>query len=149
MKIIQVVVAAGALFLLPGRASEAGSPATAGAPAPQAAIQKKINDPASIIVPEAKKMLETRKDLLLVDVRSPLEFSQGFIKGSRNIPFIDLMEGRFDLPKDKPILLICSIGGRSFAAVQILKEKGYKEIYNLDGGIEAWRRASLPVQFQR
>jgi len=116
------------------------------APAPQAAVQKKIDDKASIVVAEAKKLMASRKDLLLIDVRSPQEFSQGFIAGSKNIPFIDIMEGRHALPKDKPVLLICSIGGRSFAAVQLLQEKGYTEVYNLDGGLQAWSRASLPLQ---
>ena len=116
------------------------------APAPQAAIQKKIDDKASIVVADAKKLMASRKDLLLIDIRSPQEFSQGFIAGSQNIPFIDIMEGRHALPKNKPLLLICSIGGRSFAAVQLLQEKGYTEVYNLDGGIQAWSRASLPLQ---
>lgn len=123
-------------------------PAGAASPAapPPAASQKKIDDKASLLVAEAKKLMAERKDLLLVDVRAPQEFAQGSIAGSQNIPFIDLMEGRHSLPKDKPLLLICSIGGRSFAAVQLLQEKGYTQVYNLDGGIQAWRRASLPVQ---
>jgi rhodanese-related sulfurtransferase len=116
------------------------------APAPHAAVQKKIDDKASIVVAEAKKLMASRKDLLLIDIRSPQEFGQGFIAGSQNIPFIDIMEGRHALPKDKPLLLICSIGGRSFAAVQLLQEKGYTEVYNLDGGLQAWSRASQPLQ---
>lgn len=122
----------------------AGSAATA--TTPRASAQKTIDDKASIVVADARTMMASRKDLVLVDVRSPQEFGQGFIAGSQNIPFIDIMEGRHSLPKDKPVLLICSIGGRSFAAVQLLQEKGYKEVYNLDGGIQAWRRASLPLQ---
>ncbi len=128
----------------------AGWPGPAGAAtpasAPHAAAQKKIDDPASIPVEEARKLIAARKDLLLIDVRSPMEFSQGFIAGSKNLPFIDIMEGRHALVKDQPLLLICSIGGRSFAAVQLLQEKGYKQVYNLDGGIQAWRRASEPLQ---
>lgn len=132
-----------AAALLAGAAG-AADPA-APAPAPQAAAQKKIDDKASIVVAEARKLMASRKDLLLVDIRSPQEFIQGSIAGSQNIPFIDIMEGRHNLPKDKPLLLICSIGGRSFAAVQLLQEKGYTEVYNLDGGLQAWSRASLPL----
>ena len=120
--------------------------ADSAAPAPQAAVQKKIDDKASIVVAEAKALMASRKDLLLIDVRSPQEFSQGSIAGSKNIPFIDIMEGRYTLPKDKPVLLICSIGGRSFAAVQLLQEKGYTEAFNLDGGVQAWSRAGQLLQ---
>ena len=133
-----------AAVFLAGAAGAADSAAPA--PAPQAAVQKKIDDKASIVVAEARKLMASRKDLLLVDIRSPQEFSQGSIAGAQNIPFIDIMEGRHQLPKDKPLLLICSIGGRSFAAVQLLQEKGYTEVYNLDGGLQAWSRASLPLQ---
>ena len=129
--------------LLAGPAGAAGTAAPA--PAPQTASEKKIDDQASLPVAEARKLMAEHKDLQLIDVRAPQEFAQGYLEGSQNIPFIDLMEGRHALPKDKPLLLICSIGGRSFAAVQLLQEKGYTQVYNLDGGIQAWRRASLPV----
>ncbi|MHB8835734.1 MAG: rhodanese-like domain-containing protein [Candidatus Methylomirabilia bacterium] len=139
---------AGAVILaavfLAGWAAGAGPAATA--TTPRASVQKTIDDKASTVVADARKLMESRKDLLLIDVRSPQEFAQGAIAGSKNIPFIDIMEGRHSLPKDKPVLLICSIGGRSFAAVQLLQEKGYTEVYNLDGGIQAWSRASLPLQ---
>ena len=127
-----------------GPAAAAGPQAPAAAP--PAAGLKKIDDKASLLLADVKKLMAERKDLLLIDVRVPQEFDQGYIEGSRNVPFIDLMEGRHALPKDKPLLLICSIGGRSFAAVQLLQEKGYTQVYNLDGGIQAWRRASLPLK---
>ena len=134
-----------AAVFLAGAAGATGPAAPA--PAPQeTVVQKKIDDKASIVVAEAKKLMASRKDLLLIDIRSPQEFGQGFIAGSQNIPFIDIMEGRHSLPKDRPLLLICSIGGRSFAAVQLLQEKGFTDVYNLDGGLQAWSRASLPLQ---
>ncbi len=136
----------GAVFLA-GWAGAAEPAATA--TTPRASAQKTIDDKASIVLADARKLMESRKDLLLIDVRSPQEFSQGFIAGSQNIPFIDIMEGRYNLPKDKSVLLICSIGGRSFAAVQLLQEKGYTEVYNLDGGLQAWRRAALPLSMPK
>jgi phage shock protein E len=147
MKLIKTSTAAAAILaavFLAGWSGATGPAATT--TTPRASIQKTIDDKASIVVADARKLMESRKDLLLIDVRSPQEFSQGSIAGSKNIPFIDIMEGRHSLPKDKPVLLICSIGGRSFAAVQLLQEKGYTEVYNLDGGIQAWSRASLPLQ---
>jgi len=146
---VAAILAAAFLAVGAGAATAATTATTATATTPRATVQKTIDDKASIVVADARKLMASRKDLLLIDVRSPQEFSQGFIAGSQNIPFIDIMEGRHSLPKDKPVLLICSIGGRSFAAVQLLQEKGYTEVFNLDGGIKAWRRASLPLDIQK
>lgn len=94
---------------------------------------------------EAKSLIETRKDLLLVDVRSPEEFQGGSLPGATLIPFWDFAKGRFDLPKDKPILLICAVGGRSLACGQMLASKGYREVYNLKGGLDAWAEQRVPL----
>lgn len=95
---------------------------------------------------EAKALIETRKDLALVDVRSPEELREGSISGSRLIPFTELAKGRMTLPAGKPLLLICAVGGRSFAVGRYFSGKGYGEIYNLQGGISAWKAAGLPLQ---
>lgn len=94
---------------------------------------------------DAKSLIETRKDLLLVDVRSPEEFEGGSLPGATLIPFWDFAKGRFDLPKDKPILLICAVGGRSLACGQLLASKGYREVYNLKGGLDAWAEQRVPL----
>lgn len=94
---------------------------------------------------EAKTLIETRTDLLLVDVRSPEEFRGGSLPGATLIPFWDFAKGRFDLPKDKPILLICAVGGRSLACGQLLSSKGYREVYNLRGGLDAWQAQRVPL----
>ena len=94
---------------------------------------------------EAKSLIETRRDLLLVDVRSPEEFQGGSLPGATLIPFWDFAKGRYDLPKDKPILLICAVGGRSLACGQLLASKGYREVYNLKGGLEAWSEQRVPL----
>jgi rhodanese-related sulfurtransferase len=95
---------------------------------------------------EAKSLIETRKDLVLVDVRSPQELYEGSIPGSQLIPFGELAQGRMTLPTGKPLLLICAVGGRSYAVGQYFSGKGYGEIYNLAGGISAWKAAGLPLQ---
>jgi rhodanese-related sulfurtransferase len=94
---------------------------------------------------EAKKLIESRADLLLVDVRSPEEFQNGSLPGATLIPFWDFAKGRFDLPKDKPILLVCAVGGRSLACGQLLASKGYREVYNLKGGLDAWAEQRVPL----
>jgi rhodanese-related sulfurtransferase len=83
---------------------------------------------------------------MLVDVRAPEELSGGSISGSRLIPFSDLAQGRQTLPAGRPLLLICAVGGRSYAVGRYFSGKGYGEIYNLAGGISAWKAAGLPLQ---
>ena len=88
---------------------------------------------------EAMNTINLRKDLLLVDVRNPDELKNGSIAGSILIPFWDFAKGRFDIPKDQPVLLICAVGGRSVTVGKYLSSIGYTEIYNLKGGIAEWK----------
>jgi rhodanese-related sulfurtransferase len=96
---------------------------------------------------EAKNMIESRDDLLLIDVRGQDELSQGYIQGSTMMPLWDIIKGTQRPPKDKPILLICAVGGRSLALGQIMSKSGWNEVYNLKGGISAWKEAHLPVKY--
>ncbi len=100
----------------------------------------------SVTAVEAQAMLRGEKGLLLLDVRTPEEIRQMRIAGALAIPVGDVIRGRFVPPGDVPILLVCAIGGRSYIAGKALASRGYREIYNLDGGIEAWRRAGLPLE---
>lgn len=99
----------------------------------------------SISPSEAKSMLDQRRDMIFLDVRTPEERAQGYIAGSQLVSFWDVAKGQITLPADKPILLVCAVGGRSYAAGQILAQKGHGEVYNLGGGINAWYRAGLPI----
>lgn len=101
----------------------------------------------SISPQTAKKMIDSRSDLVIIDVRTPAEMTQGRIAGSNLMPFWSVVRGEHNLPKDKAIILVCAVGGRSYAAGQVLARKGYREIYNLSGGIESWKRAGLPLKY--
>ena len=94
---------------------------------------------------EAKKLIETCPDLQLIDVRSPQEYQSGALPDSRLIPFWDFTKGRYELAKDKPILLVCAVGGRSLAVGQLLASQGYREVYNLRGGLDAWVSQRVPL----
>jgi rhodanese-related sulfurtransferase len=92
-------------------------------------------------------LIRQNKDLLIIDVRSPDELQEGKIENSTLIPLMDIMTGNYTIPQDRPLLVYCATGGRSYAAMQILANKGYKEIYNLQGGISAWKLANLPLVY--
>lgn len=99
----------------------------------------------SISPTEAYALVQERKDLFFLDVRTARERADAAIAGSQLVSMWDLMRGRLPLPKDTPILLVCAVGGRSYAAGKVLSQKGYQEVYNLSGGIKAWYKQGLPI----
>ncbi|MBT8361804.1 MAG: rhodanese-like domain-containing protein [Desulfobacterales bacterium] len=100
----------------------------------------------SISVTEVYKLIEQKTDLSLIDVRTPQERKQMRIAGSRLVPVGDVIRGKVIFPPDKPVILVCAVGGRSYIAGKALVSRGFSRIYNMDGGIEAWRRAGLPLE---
>jgi rhodanese-related sulfurtransferase len=94
---------------------------------------------------QAAALLEKHQDMVILDVRSVSELREGSIQGSMLTPFWSLAQGTMELPGDRPILLVCAVGGRSYAAGQLLVRNGFREVYNLRGGIVAWKHSGLPV----
>ena len=92
--------------------------------------------------------MAANKDLLVVDVRNAQELREGYIADSSLVPFWKIAKGQTSLPSDRPLLLVCAVGGRSYAVGQFLNRKGYPEVYNLQGGISAWKKAGLPLQYK-
>ncbi|WP_243386360.1 rhodanese-like domain-containing protein [Bacillus kexueae] len=74
----------------------------------------------------------------LIDVREPNEYEGGHILGARNIPLSQLRQRYQEIRPDKPVYLYCQNTVRSGRAAQMLKRKGYKELYNLQGGFKKW-----------
>jgi len=84
----------------------------------------------------------TKKDVQLIDVRTPAEFKEGYIE---NAILIDFKAENFkakvqELDKNKPVYLYCRSGKRSASASTILKDLGFKEIVDLEGGYLAWSK---------
>ncbi len=81
----------------------------------------------------------------VVDVRQPDEYNQGFIAGAVNIPLRELAKNLSALPgMDKEIVVVCNTGHRGAIGMAILRMLGYKA-NTLDGGMQAWQAARLPV----
>lgn len=100
----------------------------------------------SISPAAAATLIEQEENLLIVDVRTPQERKQFRIADSLLIPVGDVMRGRFRPEAGIPILVICAVGGRSYVAGKVMTARGYREVYNLEGGIDSWRRAGLPIE---
>ncbi|GAB3516024.1 thioredoxin domain-containing protein [Emticicia fontis] len=93
----------------------------------------------------AEKIKELPNETVL-DVRTPEEFSKGHLIDSKNINWKDAdFASRVEqMDKSKPVFVYCLSGMRSAAAATKMREMGFKEVYELDGGIMKWRAANLP-----
>ncbi len=91
-----------------------------------------------ITVNELTKLLCNQSEFSLVDVRESKEFESGTIAHAHSIALSRILEGDYQLPKEKPLVLFCKSGQRSQRAAQRLLQKGYTEVFSLSGGILAW-----------
>jgi rhodanese-related sulfurtransferase len=82
---------------------------------------------------------------IVLDIREPAEFAAGHLPNAKNIPMGDLEKRMGELPAAKPVLVCCASGARSGRAIGALRKAGREEVFNLQGGLEAWRQAGLPV----
>ncbi len=83
----------------------------------------------------------------LVDVRTPQEYKDGHLVNALNVDWNanDFVEKVSFLDKDKPVFMYCLSGGRSVSACNKLQSLGFKEVYNMDGGIAKWKAEKLPL----
>jgi rhodanese-related sulfurtransferase len=81
-----------------------------------------------------------------LDVREQSEYDAGHIPGITLIPTGQVPNRLSDIPKDKPVIVTCRSGNRSSQITQYLKEQGYTNVHNMEGGINAWQQAGYPVE---
>ena len=95
---------------------------------------------------EATRLINSR-DALVLDVRSQDEFARGHILNARNIAASEIEARAKDIETHKniPVIIYDGNGRDGASAAATLRKNGFSEIYNLTGGIGAWRAASLPV----
>ncbi|MBN1932473.1 MAG: MBL fold metallo-hydrolase [Desulfobacterales bacterium] len=86
-------------------------------------------------------MITGDADFVLLDIRAPLEYEDNHIDGAINIPVADLRTRHNELNRDKTTVLICSSGNRSSLGAGILKQHGFKDIYNVAGGMTGYSAA--------
>jgi thioredoxin len=96
---------------------------------------------------EFQKKIAAVSDAVIIDVRTPEEFKGGSISKAVNIDFNDnyfeIHTKQLDIAKT--YFVYCLSGGRSSSAAAFMRKNGFKNVYELDGGIMAWRNADLPI----
>lgn len=104
-------------------------------------LLNKLNGLARGVNPlEAKRWMDEKKDLVLLDVRTPQEYSEVRIPDSRviHIPLGALRSRASELPRDKDILAFCKVSMRGYEAQRILNAAGFERVWFIEGGIMAW-----------
>jgi len=106
---------------------------------------------ADALSPAQAVMLVNRQNALLLDVRDTDEFQATNIVGARNIPLSELETRINELSKyrAKPVVTVCATGNRSGRAVDLLRKAGFEQVYNLAGGLNAWRDAGQPLSTKK
>ena len=97
----------------------------------------------NITTDELKARIDNKSDknFIIVDIRDDESYAQGHIPGAINIPLNELGYRAFSLDKTKDIIVYCFTGATSEVACQILVKAGFKDVYNVIGGIKAWNYA--------
>ncbi len=93
------------------------------------------------------KKLKESKEAVLIDVRTPNEYAQSHLANALSIDIYanDFKSRVSKLDKTKPVFVYCKAGSRSGSAVDIMEDLGFKEIYDLKGGIISWQQANKPI----
>ena len=125
--LIVLAVSSGVMLLLPG-------------------LKRNTGGVANLSALEAVNLIN-RNNALVLDVREATEFSGGHIVDAKHIPLAALPERINELKKykDKAILVNCQRGMRGAKACEILRKAKFTQVHHLQGGIEAWVAAKLPV----
>jgi rhodanese-related sulfurtransferase len=110
-------------------------------------IQRAIGGANEIGTLEATRLMNQGVTLVL-DVRDAADYASGHVPKARHIPLRELSKRMDEIGKykDKPVIVTCRAGTRAGAASRFLKQAGFKSVYQLKGGLNAWQQASLPVE---
>lgn len=109
-------------------------------------LQLQGSSQGDLSIEQAKILIESKPNLVIVDVRTPEEYATGYIEGALNLcAECDAQLLLDSLNPSDEILLYCRTGRRSANALRIQGDNSYEKVYNMVGGIEAWKNAGYPV----
>jgi rhodanese-related sulfurtransferase len=101
-----------------------------------------------IAIAEVAQLISQDDSVVILDIRTPGEFSQGHIKGAMNIDYLagDFATNLAALDRDKTYVIHCQSGNRSGRSLSQFRELGFQKVLHLDAGFTGWQKAGQPVQ---
>lgn len=109
--------------------------------------QNKMKNLNTVPLSEWKSLYDNDKSFVIIDVRTPNEFEEGYIENAININFYDsnFKEQLNKLDKNKKYLIYCRSGARSSKTLEMMKELNFNEVYDLQGGFLSWSSAKYKI----
>ena len=110
-------------------------------------IQRLATGGAQLGTLDATRLMNQGATLVL-DIREGDDYASGHLPRARHIPLSQLSKRVDEIGKfrEKPVLVTCRNGAKAGAASRLLKQAGFKNVFELRGGVSAWQQASLPVE---
>ena len=94
---------------------------------------------------ELNEWLDEHRDVVVVDVREPVEWREGHVEGAVHLPMLEAVARLGELPADRPKAVMCAGGLRSSTVISMLERHGIRDCHNVTGGMTAWIKAGLPI----
>ncbi len=99
----------------------------------------------NVEAPDLARRLAAERDLVVLDVREPVEWEEGHVPGALHIPMLQVAGRLAEVPRDRPLALMCRGGARSSLVGSLLLSRGFTNLLNTWGGMAGWLEAGLPV----
>jgi hydroxyacylglutathione hydrolase len=97
------------------------------------------------MVDDLAERLARERDLVVLDVREPIEWMEGHVAGAQHLPMREVVARLDAIPRNRPIAVTCAGGARSSLVASLLLSRGFTELENVWGGMTAWVQAGLPT----
>jgi hydroxyacylglutathione hydrolase len=95
---------------------------------------------------QLRRNMDKERDLMVLDVRQPAEWTEGHIPQAVHITGAEITRRADEIPKERPVAMICGSGYRSSVAASVLKRRGHEQVFNVLGGMTGWEAENLPVE---
>ena len=115
---------------------------------PSSAVQSSglpVGTLANVTPQELAQRLAHERDLVVLDVREPAEWTDGHVAGALHVPMRQVAARLGEIPRDRPVALTCAGGARSSLVGSMLLARGYTDLLNVWGGMSGWMQADLPT----
>jgi rhodanese-related sulfurtransferase len=122
-----------------------GAQPAAPAPAADLAAVETLNLPVELD-PATVEQIRNRDDVILIDVREDFEYAEGHIPGATLIPLKQIPDRLAEIPTDKTVVAVCRSGNRSGQATDFLREQGFDNVHNMQGGMNAWSQTGYEIE---
>jgi len=111
------------------------------------ALSRRAATGVTSVTPVEAVLLMNRSKMLVLDVRDEAEYAEGHIQGAKHVPLAELETRIKELEKqkNKPVLVSCKKGMRANKACQLLTRHAFTQLYQLEGGLDKWKGANMPL----